>query len=764
MSSEFKTYVKSFLKHFSKEDINVANGRKFISHHKFDVKYDKNRNREDILNIINNYLQKSERLVLNGVLQEEITCKNEIVGDISSYFSKIKEEEPERITLSEEEFDDFIDVILEERDNMLEYFETRKENKGVKRLLSVTSRLKFEFGRLPIVRLTLLVSLAKQGYLLANFLETSKKVTILCRTSHNSRINKSTLDLRLKEGEDNACGECNGNNIKNNESTRKRKLQFLERVCKRLNELGCKNEPKIDSEKKEVEIDCPNCGENENIPLDKVKDWKICHKCNDLLKLKRREELKLKRADEKQKKIEAEEKLKLERENLMKIQAEERLKLEKERLKLEAECDANDYGELEESSSSNSSSESDSDSELEIELSLSSESENDEHEPKIKKEIDLELCNFVAPFVNRTNFDIPRLESWRLHKLYSDGNKNKILDELVYMTDYEFPTPKFDLGLMEGDYVSLNKLPNEISYVKNGSRVVVSNNVGKEILNYFTQDLVLGIKVKNTNIYLEWKNENSRRVIWDKLLENDRPINVKKIINVYSKTGARGYNFPPNVAASVYKHFKSKHILDFCSGFASRMLGFWVSDAISYTGIDPNKKINYLGLRDYLLEKDVRMGLSEKRGCKRIKIINEPAEDLDFTKIGDDGKLKRFDTIFTSPPYYDLEIYSDDETQSCAKYTKYKIWLNKFLLTVISKSIQVLSKEGYLLINIKNSKKYKIADDMVRYILENYCEGESPRLIREDDIYFQTTSKSMLNAKCNVVKPNETIFVFRKIV
>lgn len=103
--------------------------------------------------------------------------------------------------------------------------------------------------------------------------------------------------------------------------------------------------------------------------------------------------------------------------------------------------------------------------------------------------------------------------------------------------------------------------------------------------------------------------------------------------------GLRKYiasQFRPSTAKAVYDYFNAKNVLDFSSGWGDRLCGFMASSAESYTGIDPNKNlfpkyhemINEIGPRN-----------------KTINLINDGAENVDLSS-------KKFDLIFTSPPYY----------------------------------------------------------------------------------------------------------------
>src|SRR3989304_3149792 len=63
------------------------------------------------------------------------------------------------------------------------------------------------------------------------------------------------------------------------------------------------------------------------------------------------------------------------------------------------------------------------------------------------------------------------------------------------------------------------------------------------------------------------------------------------------------------------------------------------------------------------------------------------------------------DLVFTSPPYFDNEIYSDEETQSCNRYPKYEDWRYNYLYRTMISMPSSVKKGGDLIINIANTKR-----------------------------------------------------------
>jgi hypothetical protein len=151
--------------------------------------------------------------------------------------------------------------------------------------------------------------------------------------------------------------------------------------------------------------------------------------------------------------------------------------------------------------------------------------------------------------------------------------------------------------------------------------------------------------------------------------------------------------FKPSIAKAFYDYFGSVNVLDFSAGWGDRLAGFYCGETTkSFVGIDPNSTNHPNYKRQVEFYKKHQTFFEEQ---KQVELICSPAEDVDYSKYEN-----YFDMIFTSPPYFDVEKYSDEDTQSYKRYTTIDSWNENFLHKTIGKLIPTLKKDGTLAINI----------------------------------------------------------------
>tara|TARA_B110000238_G_C16038866_1_gene400959 strand:- start:516 stop:1094 length:579 start_codon:yes stop_codon:yes gene_type:complete len=143
------------------------------------------------------------------------------------------------------------------------------------------------------------------------------------------------------------------------------------------------------------------------------------------------------------------------------------------------------------------------------------------------------------------------------------------------------------------------------------------------------------------------------------------------------------------------------NVLDFSSGYGGRMLGGLTSNLrYHYTGIDPNTK-TYNGL---VALGELMTGLGLGSG---YEMHHMPSEQ--FTP-----EPGYYDAAFSSPPYFNLETYTDEDTQCMNSCSNLDQWFEQYVTPTISMLHTALANDGLYAVNIADYKdgkeEFKIVD------------------------------------------------------
>jgi len=194
--------------------------------------------------------------------------------------------------------------------------------------------------------------------------------------------------------------------------------------------------------------------------------------------------------------------------------------------------------------------------------------------------------------------------------------------------------------------------------------------------------------------------------------------------------------YRPMLTKALVKHFNAKSVLDPCVGWGGRLIGTLCIPNTTFTGIEPYTK-TFNGLKSIADFCNVK---------ERATLLNQCAEDALLT-LPD----ANYDMILTSPPYYTLEIYSHEETQSSERYKSWDDWCSVFLEVVIRECIRCLKPGGVSAWSVKNMPKYKLKDKVFEYHNKYGFE------------HFETQGMtSTARNQGKAAKVNEETFIFRK--
>lgn len=202
--------------------------------------------------------------------------------------------------------------------------------------------------------------------------------------------------------------------------------------------------------------------------------------------------------------------------------------------------------------------------------------------------------------------------------------------------------------------------------------------------------------------------------------------------------------FSIKTARTIYEKYNANNVIyDPCAGWGDRMLAA-LSMNMDYIATDTNEelvnRLNKLG-DDYNSVNGVQL---------KHNVICQPAEqfipELE-NKVG---------LAFTSPPYFDLEVYKGDKT-STKLYNEYDLWKQQFLRKMLDNSYKYIINGGYICINIKNSKEHKLYDDTVEILKEN----PGLKFICDEKVKVKRYTKQIINKGNDYM--DEKCCVFQKI-
>jgi len=221
------------------------------------------------------------------------------------------------------------------------------------------------------------------------------------------------------------------------------------------------------------------------------------------------------------------------------------------------------------------------------------------------------------------------------------------------------------------------------------------------------------------------ENEGTKNVMHENRL--------RQSIKIYTGTQSVS-NFRPTAAKLIYEKFGGDTIWDMSCGWGGRLIGFLASSRKKYIGTEPSS-LTFKGLQK--IKKDF---FYLKKSVELHKLGSE-----EF--IPDKDSL---DLCFTSPPYFDTEKYSDEDTQSYIKFPTKEEWINGFLRKTIENCYRGLKSGKHMLINIANTPKYK------------FIEEETQKIAKELGFVQNDTLQLTLSSVMGAGYKYEPIFVFKK--
>ena len=273
-----------------------------------------------------------------------------------------------------------------------------------------------------------------------------------------------------------------------------------------------------------------------------------------------------------------------------------------------------------------------------------------------------------------------------------------------------------------------NKFRNKDKMLKEMEKIKTNPSKTQRISaidKYFLLDLMADTKIKKYTINELFNNPKDLQFLLDYFKEKPKffPPGDDKILSNLAQAFRFGtYNLaalPSNFPMYRVKEIINKYnpdegkpghnkYYDFSAGWAARMLGALTSD-FEYYATEPNDKLV------------PRLETIQKVFDK----VNGTSSKIDIRCTGSEIYHKDWENTigvaFSSPPYFDIEDYGHGD-QSIKSFPDYKDWLEGYWRKTVQNIHKYLVQDGYLLVNIKNNKKYKMFDDFLRIATEEGFE------------------------------------------
>ena len=284
-----------------------------------------------------------------------------------------------------------------------------------------------------------------------------------------------------------------------------------------------------------------------------------------------------------------------------------------------------------------------------------------------------------------------------LHKFLNKRNSTRDLSD----SEFESLVPQLAKELTEvsfypehSDEVLLKSWKKLCEYTSDSDITSSTVLVGMKLCAHFFPNFFNIKNSKDQTFDILWKDtKNLEKILRWNRKSHSTPYLSELKRGIYFCCGlTKNTMFRPHLSKMICDANQGNSVLDPCAGWGGRMLGA-VASGKSYIGFEPCNETyeNLNRLKSYLK-------------LQNVTLINDVAENMnkyDFENV---------DMILTSPPYFNLEIYSDRGSET--KYSNYTEWVTEWLSPLIKQSTDRLNPAGWSCWNVHNVGKMKIIDDI----------------------------------------------------
>ena len=293
-----------------------------------------------------------------------------------------------------------------------------------------------------------------------------------------------------------------------------------------------------------------------------------------------------------------------------------------------------------------------------------------------------------------------------------------------YKLEYKFNKKKYKNLIKEFKPIIINKVPRQfenknIEKFKNGYFFIKENYLKyyeiNSLTDYFTESVRVKCKFGNYLSPLEYWENNKKKII-DQTKEKYKEVSIKNIREILNFNTKLCNNFRITVCLTILNYFKPKKWLDISAGWGDRLISAILYGIDKYVSSDPNLDLHplYKEIIDTLVPKEKRKNfIIYKNGFIESPIpINE-----------------KFDIVFSSPPFFTVEKYSNHDEDSITENPTKKKWIKNFFKPALIKAYNHLEKDGHLILYMGGFEDvmHNLLDRIMEYIGVIYFYEKSQR-------------------------------------
>ena len=309
--------------------------------------------------------------------------------------------------------------------------------------------------------------------------------------------------------------------------------------------------------------------------------------------------------------------------------------------------------------------------------------------------------------------------------------------------DFDSAVPNLAIELSQTNYYprytndELNKdWANLCKWTSTGNDISSTSRMGMKLSehycpNFYDIESSTGISFKSL-----WTPTNLEKILRWNRKSHSTPYLSELKRGIYFCCGlTKNTMYRPQMMKLACIKYKPEIVLDPCAGWGGRMLGA-VSYGARYIAFEPNTTtynnlmsiVNFLGIQN------------------KVTLICDDARNMN------QYNLPRADLVLTSPPYFDLEVYTHEQTQSITNSPTYQDWADGFLREIIKLGIEHLNDTGVSCWNVGKVKNRDMNIDVLKYHNEfGYDKVDILNVISSKRQSNQTVTMNSKSADTTVV-------------